>query len=222
MAYNPDANGKVEQGHSPIVKALAKACNGKMGNWPRLLPYALWAHRTIHSTTIGYMSAELMLGQKPIMPIEQSVTSWTSLPWQEEMSWEDLLATRIQQLERKPEDDELAIERLRQARLKNKENFDKKHRLRKRKIEGAWVLVYDSSLDNQYSTARKFAKWWFGPYMVRKIEINATYFLAELDGTRLALPITGKRINIFKRRAAKNLEIESRDDVASSIEVEKE
>ena len=41
----------------------------------------------------------------------------------------------------------------------------------KRKMEeGDWVLVYDSSLDNQYSTARKFAKRWFGPYMVKKIE----------------------------------------------------
>ena len=60
----------------------------------------------------------------------------------------------------------------------------KKHRLRQRKIEeGDWVLVYDISLDNQYSIARKFAKRWFGPYMVKKIESNATYFLAELDGT---------------------------------------
>ena len=53
------------------------------------------------------MPTELILGQKPIMPIEQSVASWTSLPWQEEMSREDLLATRIQQLERRPEDVEL-------------------------------------------------------------------------------------------------------------------
>ena len=110
MAYNPEANGKVQQGHSPIVKALAKACNGKMGDWPRLLPYALWADRTTHSTTTGYMSGELILGQKPIMPIEQNVTSWTVLPWQEEMSQEDLLATRIQQLERRPRYVELTIE----------------------------------------------------------------------------------------------------------------
>ena len=96
-------------------------------------------------------------------------------------------------------------------------------RLRQRKIEeGDWVLVYDSSLDNQYSTARKFAKRWFGPYMVKKVESNATYFLAELDGTRLALPIAGKRIKIFKRREAPNLEIEDLDDVSSNIEVEEE
>jgi transposase InsO family protein len=42
-AYNPEANGKVERGHGPIVKALVRACEGQVGNWPRLLPYALWA-----------------------------------------------------------------------------------------------------------------------------------------------------------------------------------
>ena len=157
------------------------------------------------------------------MPIEQSVTLWTVLPWQEEMSQEDLLATRIQQLERRPKDIELAIERLCEARLRNEENFDKKHRLRLRKIEeGDWVLVYDSSFDNQHRTTRKFLKRWFGPYVVKEIENNATYFLAELDGTRLALPIAGKRIKIFKRRETTNLEIDTLEDVALSIDVEEE
>ena len=32
--YNPEANGKVERGHGPIVKALVRACGGQVGNWP--------------------------------------------------------------------------------------------------------------------------------------------------------------------------------------------
>ena len=31
-AYNPEANGKIEQGYSPIVRALVKACNGNVKN----------------------------------------------------------------------------------------------------------------------------------------------------------------------------------------------
>ena len=31
-AYNPEANGKVERGHGPIVKALVQACGGQVGN----------------------------------------------------------------------------------------------------------------------------------------------------------------------------------------------
>ena len=74
-AYNPEANGKVERGHGPIVKALVRACGGEVGNWPRLLPYALWADRTTHSSVTGYMSAELIFGQKTIMPMERR--QWT-------------------------------------------------------------------------------------------------------------------------------------------------
>ena len=66
------------------------------------------------------------------------------------MSREDLLALRIRQLERNSEDIEVAKARLKNARLKNKKDFDKRHRFHLRKIvEGDWVLVYDSSLDNQ-------------------------------------------------------------------------
>jgi hypothetical protein len=28
-AYNPEANGKSERGHPPIINALVKACKGK-------------------------------------------------------------------------------------------------------------------------------------------------------------------------------------------------
>ena len=69
-AYNLEANGKIEHGHGPIVKALVRACDGKVENWPQLLPYALWADRTTHSSVTGFMPAELMYGQKLITPVE--------------------------------------------------------------------------------------------------------------------------------------------------------
>ena len=78
-----------------------------------------------------------------------------------------MLALRIRQLEHRPEDVELATQRFKEAQLKNKIRFDKTHRIRPKKIEeGDWVLVYDSSLDHQHSTVRKFAERWFGPYIV--------------------------------------------------------
>jgi transposase InsO family protein len=110
-AYNPEANGKVERGHGLIVKALVRACEGQVGNWPRLLPYALWANQTTHSSVTGFMPAELY-GQKPVMPTERTISSWAALEWRNEMSWEQLLAARIQLLERRPEDTEWAAERL--------------------------------------------------------------------------------------------------------------
>jgi hypothetical protein len=74
-AYNLEANWKVERGHGPIVKALVRACEGQVGNWPRLLPYALWADRTMHNSVTGFMPAELMYGQKPVMLTERTISS---------------------------------------------------------------------------------------------------------------------------------------------------
>ena len=129
---------------SPIVKALAKACDGRVKDWPQMLPYALWADRTTHSSVTGYMPAELMTGQAPIMPTETAIATWTVLPWKEEMSWEELLAVRIRQLEGRPEDIAEAIRRQQEARFRNKSRFDTKHRLRPRKIEeGDWVIVVE-------------------------------------------------------------------------------
>ncbi|KAL3700870.1 hypothetical protein R1sor_018892 [Riccia sorocarpa] len=98
-AMNPEGIGKSEPGHPPIVHALVKACDGKFRQWPKLLPFALWADRSTHSTTTGYMPIQLMLGQKPIMPIEDIVLSWVSLPWEDGIDHETLLALRIWQLE---------------------------------------------------------------------------------------------------------------------------
>ena len=116
------------------------------------------------------------------------------------MSREELLSARIQQLERRPEDVERAARKLRVTRVKNKERFDRTHRLRPKKIgEGDWVLVYDNSLDNQHKAMRKFARRWFGPYVVTSANDNGTYNLVELGRTRMAIPVAGKRIKAFKK-----------------------
>ena len=54
--------------------------------------------------------------------------------------------------------------------------------------------------------------------MVKKVEDNATYRLAELDGTPLALPIAKKRVKIFKRRERMEIRFEALDDCVLSID----
>ena len=202
-AYNPEGNGKVERGHGPIVKALVKACDGRISIWPDMLPYALWADRCTHNSVTGFMPSELLFGQKPIMPTERMIPTWGVLPWEDQMEREDLLAIRIRQLENRPEDIAEAARRQREVRLKNKDRFDKRHRLRNIPIEkGDWVLVFDSSLEHQHKSIRKFSHRWFGPYRVIEVRQNGTYILSEFDGTLLRIPIAGKRIKLFKQRAS--------------------
>ena len=49
---------------------------------------------------------------------------------------------------------------------------------------------------------RKVAKRWFGPYVVKHVHDNATYFFCELDCIELEIPIAEKRIKPFKQRDA--------------------
>ena len=86
------------------MKALAKSCDKKVKLWPHMLTYALWADRTTHSFVTGYMPAEFMTGQAPVMPTEIAIATWTMLLWKEKMSREELLAVRIRQLEGTLED----------------------------------------------------------------------------------------------------------------------
>jgi hypothetical protein len=96
------------------------------------------------------------------------------------------------------------VELQKAAQWKSKEYFDKSHRLRPQKIEeGNWVLVYDSSLDHQHSSLRKFARRWVRPYIVWKVFENGTYRLQELDGTVILNLFAGKRVKIFKKRQEK-------------------
>ena len=134
-AYNPEANGKIERGQGLIVKAIAHAWEGRVDDLPRLLSYALWANRTTHNSVTGYMPAELMFGQKPIMLVERTIASWTAIDWANEMSREELLTAQIRQLEQRPEDVKLATARVKEARIRNKARFDQTHRLQPRKIE---------------------------------------------------------------------------------------
>ena len=81
-----------------------QACNRQVGNWPRLLPYALWADRTTHNSVTGYMPIEVMFGQKPVISVEQTISSRRAIDWLEDMSREEMLAARIRQLERRLEE----------------------------------------------------------------------------------------------------------------------
>ena len=80
-AYNPEANGKIERGHSPIVKTLVKSSNSNVKELLHRLACSLWADRTTHSVVTGYMPVELMTRQTPVMPTETGITAWGALPW---------------------------------------------------------------------------------------------------------------------------------------------
>ena len=51
------------------MKAIGRSYVEKVGDWPQLLPYNFWVDRTTHSFVTGFMSVELLYGQKLEMTI---------------------------------------------------------------------------------------------------------------------------------------------------------
>ncbi|KAH7428351.1 hypothetical protein KP509_10G088200 [Ceratopteris richardii] len=167
------------------------------------LPFALWADRMTYTRSTGFMPAELMYCQKPIFPIQSQIISWTTLPWNNEMTREDLISVRIMQLNIGNKMIEEAVQKIKNSRLKNKIYFDKKHRLRP---------FYDSTFDTQYDARRKLIKRWSGPYVVVTAFENGTFKLREFDGSFLKNLIARKRVKLFKKRNNEEYEIEEIDD----------
>ena len=117
------------------------------------------------------------------------------------MSSEELLARRMEHFQHTPEKIAVAMEKMKQAREKNKVRFDKTHRLRPIAIkEEDWVLIAEGGLEQQHSTKTKFMRRWRGPFVVVAVHANTTYTIQELDGAIHQLPYAGKRVKLFKRR----------------------
>ena len=96
------------------------------------------------------MPAELMYRQKSIMSMERTISSWAVVDWRDEMSREELLATRIRQLERRLEDVERAKAKLHVdvVRARNKGRFDRLtdyDQRRSRKAIGFWLTTAAST-----------------------------------------------------------------------------
>ena len=64
------------------------------------------------------------------------------------------------------------------------------------------MLVHNAKSPHSRSRAKKLDDNWQGPYRVREIPEDSTYYmLEELDGTPLATTIAGNRVKKFYSRA---------------------
>lgn len=115
--YNSKANGVVERGHFILREGLVKACAGQLSRWPELLPHAVFADRITIRRSTGFSPYFLLHGVHPALPMDLRESTFMVEGFRSDMSHADLLALRIQQLERRPIDVSRAAEVIRKARL---------------------------------------------------------------------------------------------------------
>lgn len=187
----------IEQGHKPIVDALTKMSNGGLQNWVKNLSAVAKADQTTVETTIRHTPFYLNCGQELVMPIELDFLTWKVLSWTEIRGRGEFIAMRARQIQKRDKNLQKAALLKQQSREHGKKAFDKKKRLRSKKLkEGTLVLFHDTKLINQHTHKLNFR--WLGSYRIAKIIPDKhTYFLEELNGTALAGTFAGNRIKEF-------------------------
>ena len=94
-----------------------------------------------------------------------------------------------------------AASNLKGSRLANKQYFELHKQLRPELQQlkvGDLVLVYIDQLATSRRRSSKLNDRWCGPYHIREIPENSTYYLLEeLDGTPLASTFAGNRLQRF-------------------------
>ena len=227
-AYNSKANGVVERGHFIIREAILKSCKHDIKEWPNHVHHAFFADKVTVRRATNFSPFYLLHGVDPVLPFDLSEASFLVDGFTKNMATEDLLALRIRQLEKRPEDVEAAANTLKKNRLKSKEQFEKRFLRRLVKDSyppGTLVLVRNNTIEK--SMNRKHKPRYNGPYEVVRRTTGGSYILQELDGTVWRQGIAAFRIIPYiSRRDSRlpDLANDSKDatDEESSEEREKE
>lgn len=205
--YNSKANGVVERGHFIIREAIVKACEGKIDQWPSKVPLAFFADRISTSKATGFSAFYLLHGVHPVLPFDLTEASFMTEGFRSGMSSSELLALRIRQLERHPEDIHKAAETLKKARVRSKAQFERRfHRKLQRFLyqPGELVLVRNTMIEKELN--RKTKPRYLGPFEVDRRTKGGSYVLKELDGTILRQGVAAFRLYPYLKRNSRDLD----------------
>ena len=116
------------------------------------------------------------------------------------------MLARMRQLDERALMESRAAEELEWSRKGNKAYFDQHKGMRREDQQlhvGDLVLVHQSKNLNSRAVKIKLDARWFGPYQIREIPPDSTFYkLEELDGTHLKATFAGDRLKRFFSRTA--------------------
>jgi len=182
--YNSQANGVVERGHFTIREGLVKACEGKINRWPDYVHHAFFADRVTVRRATGFSPYYLLHGVDPVLPLDLFEATYLVSGFASNMSTADLLALRIKQLSKLPDDITKAADKLLQSRLQSKATFERRYQRRLWRGEyqpGEFVLIRNSRVEKELD--RKTKPRYLGPFEIVRCTQGGSYILKEMDGT---------------------------------------
>src|SRR3984957_2910786 len=206
-AYNSKANGVVERGHFIIREGIIKSCKGNLNQWPSKVPHAFFADKCIIRRSTGFSPYYLLHAVDPVLPFDLTESTFLVQGFKTGMSSEELLALRIQQLEKHQDDIDQAADMIRRSRLQSKENFEKhfQYRITNQVYKpGTLVLVRNSQIEKELS--KKSKPRYLGPYEIVRQTKGGSYIIKELDGAISRRGVAQFRIIPYVARDKKSIQ----------------
>lgn len=196
--YNHHANGVVERGHFTLRESIIKACQTTgtpINRWPEKLAEALFADRITISRVTGFSPYQLLHGTDPVLPLDLVEATFMAEGFHAGMTTSELLALRMKQLSKHPDDVARAAQVLKKARFESKEQFERRflHRLSRDTYQkGELVLVRNTQIEMSHN--RKHKVRYLGPYVVVSQSENGYYWVKEMDGALYKHKIVPSRL----------------------------
>ncbi|GBG64170.1 hypothetical protein CBR_g40870 [Chara braunii] len=197
--YHPEVNAPVERGHRTLKNTIAKLTADHLGNWPRYLKQTVFAENMTPKRTTGCIPTELWYGKEIDFPVKALVPTWNRLDDDPQMTTEELIEARCQQILQNEEVMEDIANRVLDSRMRDKARWDYVKNVRKESLQvGEMILLRNSTLESTWSgqLGRRFK----GPYRVAKLLGLNTFELEDLDETGLKGPFPRQRLVRFLNR----------------------
>ncbi|GBG85565.1 hypothetical protein CBR_g40203 [Chara braunii] len=164
-SYHAEANAPMERGHRTLKNTIAKLAADHLGNWPRCLKQAVFAENMTPKRTTGCIPAELWYGREIDFPVEALVPTWNRLDDDPQMTTEELIEARCQQILKNEEVIEDIANRVLDSRMRDQARWDQIKNVRKELLQvGEMVLLRNSALESTWSG--QLGKRFKGPYRV--------------------------------------------------------
>ncbi|TYK02888.1 uncharacterized protein E5676_scaffold968G00270 [Cucumis melo var. makuwa] len=175
--YNAAANGLAEEFDKTLCNLLKKIVCKSKRDWQERIGEALWAYRTTHRTPTEVTPYSLVYGLDAVLPLEREIPS-LRMAVQEELTIEDNVKLRLQELEALDEKRLEAQQALECYQARMSKAFDKHVKPRSFQV-GDLVLAVRRPIVTTRHTGNKFTPKWDGPYIVKEVYINGAYKIVD-------------------------------------------
>ena len=153
--YHPQTNGLVEKFNGTLKKMLKAYAVKEPSKWDKHLPYVLFAYREVPNETTGFSPFEMLFARQVRGPLSIMKDHWE----EPENCQSSVLSYILETRERLKECTELAREREKVGKVKQKVYYDR--RARQRQFE-----VGDKVLVPLPSNTSKLLAQWKGPFEI--------------------------------------------------------